>query len=162
MRSGSAGASPTGNWSWGPPGCGSGALLLCTYCNATSFFVYWNGVNLRPPLSWSKDDSTFQIFIGRWFPSETHLPWIFAAFCVLPWFLLSLLRIHQMSFLDSCLVGKPLERDGWFKLRYLSVFIVIYRWRQEEYLQSRWYWDIYRKNVWFVHRSFQANLLLCL
>ena len=41
--------------------------------------------------------------------------------------------------------GKHLERDGWFKLGYLSVFIVIHKWRQEEYLQSRWYWDIYRK-----------------
>lgn len=50
-----------------------------------------------------------------------------------------------MSFLDSCLVGKPLERDGWFKLEYLSVFIVIYRWRQEEYLQSRWYWTFIEK-----------------
>lgn len=41
--------------------------------------------------------------------------------------------------------GKPLGRDGGFKLGYLRVFIVIYKWRQEEYLQSRWYWDIYRK-----------------
>lgn len=76
----------------GPPGPGSaagservGLERSCSALTVTQLLLLYIEMVSIGEHSRSEDDSTFQIlFIGRWFPSEPHLPWIFAAFCVLP------------------------------------------------------------------------------
>lgn len=135
---------------------GTAVVLWCEH----TFLCYKSKCwELRAPLSWNKHVSVhFWLYLelDSCFLSESHLPWFSAAFCILPWWLGSVLLIHQMSFLsplyywfskstESIPVGSLWKGMGGLIWGNLWIFIAIYKWSQEEYLQSRWCWDVFRK-----------------